>query len=89
MRKVLDIPISFADKSLDDFEMYAGPQEPYYQAIVSLRVIWVDGTLNAEVTWNQELLYPSAGSSDTTWGQFTPNSSIFSGSEGLESRVAL
>jgi hypothetical protein len=87
MRKVLDIPLNFAEKDLIEFEVLQGPQEPYYQAIISLKVVWVDHSLSVEASLNGEVLYHSNGDSpDTTQGLDRPGGFL---AEGLESRITL
>ncbi len=92
MEVVLEIPISFAGMDLNGFKMHQGPTEPYYQAIVSLKMMWADEGLSAEVYSNRKVLYPINGSSETS-SQFTWNgdeqSRISSSTESLGSRIMM
>jgi hypothetical protein len=89
MRKILDIPISFEGMDLASFHMYPGPKKPYYQAIVSLKIIWVNGDLHPEVRCNQEVLYSSCGTSDPLPSRFSPDNSIMQRKDSKISRVTL
>lgn len=87
MDKKLDIPISFAGKDLASFATFKNPDgKLYYQAIISLKVIWAERGLQAEVRWNNELLYPPPCTSPSIT---TSDSSVMSGSDSMEPRVTL
>ena len=54
---VLEIPISFENRILNEFEMYKGTKEPYYEAIVSVYLTCSDGSLVATVVWNNSVIF--------------------------------
>lgn len=54
---VSEIPISFENRILDEFEIYQGTKEPYYEAVVSVFLTCRDGSVVARVVWNNSVIF--------------------------------
>ncbi len=89
----MEIPINLAERKLQDFDMYRGPKGPYYQAILSLKVSWVNNAPWAQVALHGDVLYSTSGASISSSDHATPTEGpeqvFVQHADALESRITL